>query len=84
MCLDARLVTVRDVIYGYGPEIEKSGVDFYGHKTGFTKNSLGTALSAAGFLYQVFTTGRNRELAVRAFKEMPSSELRELLGIVHG
>ena len=33
-------ITVRDVIYGYGAEIERSGNDFYAHKTGFTKKSL--------------------------------------------
>ncbi len=74
-------VRVRDIIYGYGPEIEESGVDFYAHKTGFTKKSLGAALSSAGFRYQVFTAGRNRELAVRAFKQMPTEELRRHLGI---
>jgi len=30
-------ISVRDVFYGYGREIEQSGQDFYAHKTGFTR-----------------------------------------------
>jgi predicted SAM-dependent methyltransferase len=37
-----------DMIYGYGPEIEKKG-DHWGHKTGFTAKSLGISLLEAGF-----------------------------------
>ncbi len=29
-------ITVRDVVYGWGKQIEDSGVDFYAHKTGFS------------------------------------------------
>lgn len=42
-------ITVRDVLYGYGREIEQSGQDFYAHKTGFTRTSLTRALQLAGF-----------------------------------
>jgi SAM-dependent methyltransferase len=42
-------ITVRDVFYGYGREIEQSGQDFYAHKTGFTRTSLTRALEGAGF-----------------------------------
>jgi SAM-dependent methyltransferase len=42
-------ITVRDVLYGLGRAIEKTGVDFYAHKTGFTRRSLGDALRRAGF-----------------------------------
>ena len=42
-------ITVRDVIYGYGAEIESSGNDFFAHKTGFTEKSLLAALQRAGF-----------------------------------
>ncbi len=42
-------ITVRDVFYGYGREIEQSGQDFYAHKTGFTRASLTGALQRAGF-----------------------------------
>ena len=33
-------ITVRDVLYGYGQEIESSGNDFYAHKTGYTRKAL--------------------------------------------
>jgi len=42
-------ISVRDVFYGYGHEIEQSGQDFYAHKTGFTRVSLTRALQRAGF-----------------------------------
>jgi len=44
-------ITVRDVIYGYSKEIEKSGTDFYAHKTGFTQKSLTAVLHRAGFAF---------------------------------
>lgn len=76
-------VLVRDVIYGFGPEIEESGVDFYAHRTGFTRKSLAAAVTRSGFAYGAFTIGRNRELAVRGFKKTPSPELQALLGITN-
>jgi SAM-dependent methyltransferase len=42
-------ITVKDVIYGYGKQIERSGNDFYAHKGGFTQKSLKRALFRAGF-----------------------------------
>jgi len=33
-------ITSRDVLYGWAVEIERSGQDFYAHKTGFTPKSL--------------------------------------------
>ncbi len=74
-------IRVRDVIYGHGAEIEASGVDFYAHKTGFTRKSLAAALNRAQFPYLVFTQGRNREIAVRAFKQMPTAEQKALIGV---
>jgi hypothetical protein len=46
---DGDSISIRDVIYGYGPEIEKSGQDFYAHKTGFTPRSLKKKLEEIGF-----------------------------------
>lgn len=43
-------VTFRDVIYGYGPEIERSGKDYFAHKTGFTRQKLMDALIDAEFV----------------------------------
>lgn len=67
-------IRVRDVIYGYGPQIEASGVDFYAHRTGFTRKSIAEALRRAGFFCWVFFKGRNLEIFVRAFKQKPTSE----------
>lgn len=64
-------ITVRDVIYGYGVQIEKSGNHFYGHKTGFTEKSLQLALSAAGFPW-VFTRVGNLEVSAIAFTNKPT------------
>jgi hypothetical protein len=60
-------ITVRDVFYGYGVEIERSGHDFYAHKTGFTQKSLVALLRKAGFSH-VFAGSRNLEIAAFAFK----------------
>lgn len=42
-------ILYRDMIYGYGKEIEQSGNDFFAHKTGFTKERLAKVLTDAGF-----------------------------------
>ncbi len=42
-------ISVRDVVYGFGRAIEKTGTEFYAHKTGFTRRALATALGRAGF-----------------------------------
>ena len=73
-------ITVRDVIYGYGPEIERSGSDFYAHKTGFTKKSLVSILQHAGFPL-VFARDGDLEVLALAFLDKPSAYARELLGL---
>jgi ubiquinone/menaquinone biosynthesis C-methylase UbiE len=50
-------IKVLDVIYGYSVEIERSGQDFFAHKTGFTQKSLTYALQTAGFKRIIATTG---------------------------
>jgi SAM-dependent methyltransferase len=67
-------IRVLDVIYGYGRQIEASGVDFYAHRTGFTRKSIAEALRQANFPYWAFFKGRNREILVRAFKQSPTPE----------
>jgi hypothetical protein len=42
-------ITVRDVIYGWGKQIESSGVDFYAHKNGFSPATLRQFVQDAGF-----------------------------------
>ena len=58
-------ITVRDVIYGFGKQIEESGVDFYAHKTGFTPTTLSAFLAQAGF-GQVFVQALQEDFEVRA------------------
>lgn len=42
-------ISVLDVIYGYGREIEHSGNDFFAHKTGFTEHALAEIIKRCGF-----------------------------------
>lgn len=65
-------ITVSDVIYGYGEEIERSGHDFYAHKTGFTQKSLKAILLNAGFPV-VFVRVGDLEISAVAFKSKPSA-----------
>jgi hypothetical protein len=75
-------VTPRDVIYGWSIEIEKSGNDFYAHKTGFTAKSLADILARAGFP-RVFVAVVDEmcELRALAFKREPTPEQQKLLGL---
>lgn len=73
-------ITVRDVIYGYGAEIERNGNDFYAHKTGFTKKSLVSVLQTAGFPW-VFARDGDLEVLALAFLDKPSAYARDLLGL---
>ena len=76
-------ITVRDVIYGYGVEIERSGNDFYAHKTGFTEKSLQSMLHACGFTH-VYTGTGNLEVSAAAFKAPPAEYARRLLALPGG
>lgn len=62
-------ITILDVLYGYGVEIERSGQDFFAHKTGFTQGSLTRALQQAGFA-NVYSKVNDSllEIAALAFK----------------
>ncbi len=73
-------ITVRDVLYGLGVEIERSGNDFSAHKTGFTKKSLTAMLVRCGFPIVYNGTG-NFEVAAFAFKGPPTEEIRLLLNL---
>ena len=72
-------IMVLDVLYGFSVEIEKSGQDFFSHKTGFTMKSLLNALQKAGFshpygsaLPEVF------EIRALAFKGKPDDAARSM------
>ena len=71
-------ITVHDVIYGYGVEIERSGNDFFAHKTGFTPKSLVKVLQAAGFV-SVFVGASQLEVVGYAFTGKASDFAVELL-----
>ena len=74
-------VRVRDVLYGFGPEIETSGQDFYAHKTGFSPKSLTRALRQAGFQTIVRRPGRYLEILALAFRTQPDAEQSALLDL---
>lgn len=76
-------ITVRDVIYGYGREIEETGNDYYAHKTGFTRKSLEAALRAGGFPVVFAGTG-NLEVMAVALKGPPSPYVRSLFDLGPG
>jgi SAM-dependent methyltransferase len=73
-------ILVRDVIYGYGVEIERSGQDFFAHRTGFSVKSLMGLMQAQGFPLVFAGTG---DLQIRAlgFKRRPEPEIAALLNL---
>jgi hypothetical protein len=73
-------ITVLDVIYGYGPEIERSGCDYFAHKTAFTEKSLSLILARAGFSF-VYTGLGDLEIVALAFKERPTEHAMKLFGL---
>ena len=73
-------ITVRDVIYGYSVEIERSGNDFFAHKTGFTEKSLLSILEAAGFPF-IFTHTGHLEVTALAFLNKPSKPSQQLFNL---
>lgn len=71
-----------DVIYGYGRMIEHSGVDFYAHKTGFTRATLRRALEAAGFAQAYFLAPLGvYEVRTVALRAAPGELHRALFGV---
>ena len=66
-------IRVCDVLWGYQKQIRESGQDYYAHKTGFSRDVLGRALTSAGFGY-VLIGSANYELKALAFKERPNRE----------
>lgn len=60
-------IRVCDVLWGYQVRIERSGQPYYGHHIGFSRDTLGRALKAAGFGY-VLIGGGHYELRAMAYK----------------
>jgi len=73
-------IMVLDVLYGYTVQIERSGQDFYAHKTGFTQKSLLSALERAGFS-RIYSTLGNLEISAIAFKGKPDAAVCALFGL---
>lgn len=73
-------ITVRDVIYGWDLEIERSGTDFYAHKTGFTQKSLKAFLKNAGFPWVATGTGFF-EIEAIAFPNEPTAYAKGLFNL---
>lgn len=76
-------ITVRDVIYGYGVEIERSGNEFFAHKTGFTLKSLQAVLQACGFPF-VYSGAGDLEVMAVAFKQKPDERTARELDLPAG
>jgi SAM-dependent methyltransferase len=73
-------IMVLDVLYGYGVEIERSGQDFYAHKTGFTQKSLLAALHRSGFSKTYSMVG-DLEISALTFKGVPDQIARSLFSL---
>ncbi len=73
-------IMVLDVLYGYSVEIQRSGRDFYAHKTGFTEKSLLAALQRAGFS-KMYSAAADIEISVLAFKGRPDPVARALFDL---
>lgn len=75
-------ITVHDVIYGFGEEIERSGQDYFAHKTGFTPKSLPAALEKAGFPVVRLAPQVNLfEVRAFAFKSAITPFQQQILGL---
>lgn len=75
-------ITVHDVIYGLGIEIEQSGEDFFAHKRGFTATSLMNALRDAGF--QTIIVNEHPtiyEVRALAFKSEPTEQQKAVFAL---
>lgn len=76
-------IMVLDVLYGYSVEIERSGQEFFAHKTGFTQKSLSKALKNAGFSLIYSKVGNKLEINALAFKGKPDQAILALFDLPH-
>lgn len=73
-------IMVLDVLYGYSAQIERSGQEFFAHRTGFTQKSLLQALQRSGFS-KIYSRVGNLEINAVAFKGMPDDVARKLFNL---
>lgn len=66
-------IHVRDVLYGFQPEIERSGQEFFAHRNGFTAKSLTRLFSGVGFAALVPVTRPPLDLVAYVFKQRPTA-----------
>lgn len=74
-------IAIKDVIYGWGRQIEESGEDFFSHKTGFSEKSLTTVLRRCGFT-TVYVLLTGFDLQVLGFKQQPSQQQQSTLNLL--
>ena len=75
-------ILVHDVLFGYHVEIQRTGADFYGHKTGFTRKSLFRFMAIEGFGFHADAPTSPREIRSYFFRQVPSERVREMLGLL--
>ena len=76
-------ILVRDVIYGYSPEIARVG-EAYAHKTGYTPKSLRAALLSGGFGWVGIAREYDWEILAFAFRQPPSPQAFALISLPAG
>jgi len=74
-------ILVHDVLFGFSHEIEKSGWELSGHRTGFSPKSLRRFLSENGFPFDAVVFPRPFEICGYFFREQPSEENIRLLSL---
>ena len=77
-------ILVRDMIYGYHVEIERSGQDFFSHKTGFTAKSLQDFVQVHGFPHNLIGQSSPIELVGFFFKQYPTSDQMRMIRALPG
>jgi hypothetical protein len=73
-------IRVVDVVYGYQPDIEQSGNDFFAHRNGFSVKSLVNLMREAGFPRGAVRVS-NRAITGFFFRKTPTPEMSRWLGI---
>jgi SAM-dependent methyltransferase len=78
-------IRVRDIIYGFQPEIERSGQEFFAHRNGFTEKSLTSLFTGIGFSSIITARRAPFDLIAFVFKQTPTpAQLKELNVTVPG
>jgi hypothetical protein len=71
---DGTPISAHDIIFGWGKQVEESGVDFFSHKTAFTPKALVKAFNDVGFPF-VYISEQGLNLIAWAFKIEPTEEM---------